>query len=119
MAEDPKARRYTVAYEGGTATATLGLLQYLFGVQEPAWSTDNASTTPSGKKRYKYGTKRRNAAAAGKEVFLDLGEAGVFSVRVTGDVVDFIDEVVSRASGKVLQAWTRRGTEYGPQVSLT
>lgn len=113
MAGDPLARRYAVAYEGGTAYATLGLLQYLFGTQNPVWR-DVSGETPSGRKRYKYGTRRRNLSAAGTEVFLDLGPDGVFMVRVTGDIIDFISEVVAAAGDKVKMAYTRRGTIYAP-----
>ena len=116
MARDPKARRYPVSYTGGTFTASLGLLECLFGPQVLKWNPGSTGTTPLGRKRYKYGGKQKAAGAAGKEIFLDLGEAGIYSGRVTGDVVDFLNYVVPKAGEKILAIWTKRGTEYGRTV---
>lgn len=116
MAKDPKARRMTVAYSKGTVTASLGLLGYLFGDSQPSWGEGSIGTTARGRRRYKYGSKQKSNAAAGKEVFLDLGEDGVYCVRVTGDVIDFVDRVASKAGTKVKRMYTRRGTIYAPTL---
>ena len=114
MASDPKARTMVVSYTGGTVAAAQGLLEYLFGAQEPSWGAGSIGTTQLGRKRYKYGSRQRSNAAAGDQVFLDCGEEGVYSVRVTGDIVDFIDKMLPNTGTKVKRAYTRRGSIYGP-----
>jgi hypothetical protein len=116
MAKDPKARVTTVSYEGGTVSAALGLLQWLFGAEDPKWGASSIGTTQLGRRRYKYGSRKRDSAAAGKQVFLDLGEDGIYSVRVTGDIVDFIDKMLPKTDNRVKQVWTRRGSKYGPTL---
>lgn len=119
MASDPKARRMTLSYQGGTVTGALGLLEYLFGETEPVWGGGSTATTPTGQRRYKYGTRQRSNAAAGKQIFIDCGIDGVYSVRVTGDVVDFVEKVVQAAGSKIKQIWTRRGSVYGPSLPIS
>lgn len=116
MAKDPKARTMVVSYEGGSVSGSLGLLSWLFGEQQPQWGAGSIGTTQLGRRRYKYGSRRRDAAASGKQVFLDCGEEGIFSVRVTGDVVDFIDKLLPKTGDKVKQIWTRRGSKSGPTL---
>jgi hypothetical protein len=115
MVKDPKARTMTLSYTGGTVSAAQGLLEYLFGEQAaPTWGGGSIGTTQLGRKRYKYGTRQKTNAAAGQSVFLDCGDDGVYSVRVTGNIVDFIDKVVAKTGETVKRAYTRRGTIYGP-----
>ena len=116
MATDPKARTMTVAYEGGTVSAALGLLQYLFGNLEPAWGAGSVGTTQTGRKRYKYGSRQKSNAAAGKQVFLDLTDGKTYSVRVTGNVVDFVDAILPKTGNTVARVYTRRGSEYAPTL---
>ena len=116
MAKDPKAKRYTISYEGGTVNGTLGLFQYLFGADGPKWGAGSIGETTAGRRRYKYGTRQKANAAAGKVVFLDLGEKGVFSVRVTGDVVDFVEKVVAKSPTKIKMIYTKRGQIYAPTL---
>lgn len=118
MARDPKARRITLSYSGGTVTAALGLIQYIFGTTNPTWGGGTTATTPSGRRRYKYGTRQKANAAAGKQVFVDLGEQGVYSVRVTGDVVDFVEKAVAASSNRIKMIWTKRGSVYGPTLPV-
>jgi hypothetical protein len=114
MVKDPKARTMVVSYTGGTVAAAQGLLEFLFGDLNPSWGGGSIGTTQLGRKRYKYGTRQKTNAAAGQSVFLDCGDEGIYSVRVTGNVVDFIDKVVSKTGDKVKRAFTRRGSVYGP-----
>jgi hypothetical protein len=111
---DPDARIGIVAFSTGTAQATIGLLKFLFGVENPSWSANSAATTERGRRRYRYGTRQKSNAAAGKQVILDLTDGGSYSVRVTGPIVDFISEVVSKSGDRVVRAYTRRGTVYAP-----
>jgi CO dehydrogenase/acetyl-CoA synthase delta subunit len=116
MATDPKARTMVVSYEGGSVAAAQGLLEFLFGAQQPEWGAGSIGTTQLGRKRYKYGSRQRSNAAGGEQVFLDCGEEGVFSVRVTGDVVDFIEKMLPGTGTRVKRAYTRRGSIYGPTL---
>jgi hypothetical protein len=49
MAGDPKARLVTVAYQGGTMTATLGLREYLLGDLQLSWQKPSDSTNKIGR----------------------------------------------------------------------
>lgn len=113
MARDPLARRYTISYPKGTMHASLGLLNYLFGPQALDWPPGGVEQGPSGRRRFKYGGRQKAAAAAGEEVFLDLGAVGVFSVRVSGAMVDFLQYILPATENKILAIWTKRGTEWG------
>jgi len=116
MGQDPKARTITVAYEGGTVSGALGLMQWLFGTSEPKSGAGSIGTTQLGRRRYKYGSRKRDAAASGKQVFLNCGEEGTYSVRVTGDVVDFIEKALPKVGNRVKTIYTKRGSEYGPTL---
>lgn len=116
MAKDPKGRTMVVSYEGGAVSGPQGLLSWLFGNQQPQWGAGSIGTTQLGRRRYKYGSRKRDSAASGKQVFLDCGDQGVYGVRVTGDVVDFIEKILPRTGNKVQQIYTRRGSKYGPTL---
>lgn len=116
MAADPKARLMTVTYPKGSMTATVGLVEYLLGVQNLRWSAASLPALPGGRRRRKYGTKQRATAIGGREIKLKVAAGGTWTVRVTGADIDFLDYILTRADGsKVLQAYTARGTLYGPQ----
>lgn len=114
MPADPKGRTMVVSYEGGTVSAAQGLLEWLFGLEQPQWGAGSVGETATGRKRYRYGSRQRSAAAAGEQVLLDCGEEGVYSVRVTGNIVDFIAAMLPRTDDRVKRAYTRRGSVYGP-----
>jgi hypothetical protein len=116
MAGDPKARLVTVAYQGGTMTATLGLLEYLLGDLQLSWQKPSDSTNHAGRRLRKYGARQRAAARGGRVMNLSLINGDSFQVRITGTDTDFIDFVLARiGEGLVLNAYTQRGTIYGPQ----
>ena len=112
---DPNAQLVTLSYTKGTVTGTLGLLSYLFGTKLGDW-VDNAipPASPGGRRRRRYGTRQRSNARAGKPIFLRLKDGGVFTVRVTGADLDFLPRLAA-AGDKVVNAWTPRGTIYGPK----
>lgn len=112
---DPKARYATVSYPGGTASAPVGTLEAMFGTLDFQWQASTDGLTPTGKRKRKYGTRQRTSARAGKPMSVRFQDGSVFTVRVTGADLDFIDYVLSQAGGRVIQAWTPRGTVYGPQ----
>jgi uncharacterized protein with GYD domain len=49
-------------------------------------------------------------------VFLNCGEEGTYSVRVTGDIVDFIEKALPKVGNRVKTIYTKRGSEYGPTL---
>jgi hypothetical protein len=116
MKNDPKARLVTLGFEGGTVRLSQGLYDALFGAAEPTWGGGTTATTQSGRRRYKYGTRQRTSAAAGKQIMLDLKNGETYSVRVTGVVVQFIDSIVSKSGDKIARIYTRRGQEYAPTL---
>jgi hypothetical protein len=120
MATNPKARKVTIGYKGGTMTATRGLLEYILGPVVFGWQ--NMSAPPSGptrRRRRKYGTKQRALASAGRDMYLKVDTGDVFTVRVTGADLDFIDEILVKTDpGKVQSVWTALGTIYGPQFPI-
>lgn len=112
---DPNAQLVTLSYPKGTVTGTLGLMTYLFGTKIGSW-VDNSvpPATPGGRRRRKYGSRQRSNARAGKPMFLRLKDGGVFSVRITGTDLDFLPHLEA-VGDKVVNAWTPRGTIYGPK----
>lgn len=117
MAIDPKARYATVSYAGGTASAPVGVLEAIFGDLNFVWQKISDGVGPAGVRRRKYGLRQRTNARAGKPVQVMLADGSVWTVRVTGADIDFVDEFLSQAGGNVLKAWTPRGTIYGPQYA--
>lgn len=117
MAVDPKARKVTLSYEGGTATAPLGLFQSIFGNFQPRWTpTVSGINGITGRKRFKYGRRQRALASGGRELFVVTDQGEEWTVRVTGEDNAFIDQILARAdNNKVLNVYTKRGTIYGPQ----
>lgn len=124
MAADLDARRVGLSYEGGTATAAFGLWKYLFGSGNAVWTCPtNFPVDIRGRRRFPKGTKQRKNTAGGRTVYLQLDEGGIYTVRYTGALVDFLKNVVCKAGSKIVDAWSERGTtlfpdEYAPTGTL-
>jgi hypothetical protein len=118
MAIDPKARTVTLSYAGGTVTGVLGLIEYIFGAQQLRWTAPSLPpSTPGGPTRRKYGSRQRSSAAGGKTMTLRLSNGETWQLRYTGTAIKFIDAVLTKSvPGRVVQAWTPRGTIYGQQI---
>ena len=114
MASNPKARIGTVHLSKGTASATIGLLEYLFGADFEWRDPRQGASTPGGRRRRAYGTRLRTGARGGRVMFLRLVDGDVFTIRYTGAAMDLVGELLIKAKGKIEQAWTERGTLYGP-----
>lgn len=116
MAIDPKARKVTVSYTGGTVTLTQGLFLYLFPGEKLEWKDP---TPPGGgglgRRKRIYGSRKRSAAMGGRILTLRLKDETDWQVRVAGADLDFISNFVMRAGDKVSTVYTRRGTVYAPQ----
>lgn len=115
MAIDPNATSITLSYEGGTATAPLGVLEALFGTLQFQWLAPIGEPGPSGRRRLKYGRRQRSRAKAGKPVSVRLNSGDVWTVRVTGADIDFLDKLLTQSGANVAAVWTPRGTIYAPQ----
>ena len=119
MAVDPKAVKTTVSFKGGTLTATLGLIEYVFGAQKTTWQPiADAPTVPGGRRRRKYGTRQRSQAEGGRVLYFKLDTGGLWTVRTTGADIDLIDELLVKAdTAKLKNVYTARGTKFGPQYA--
>lgn len=113
---DPKARKITVGYPGGTMSATIGLVEFLLGAQRLVWTLPVEGETADGKRKRKYGSKQRATARAGRPMTLVLDNGDSYTARVTGADMDFITFVLAKVrDNKVLNIYSPRGTIYGPQ----
>jgi hypothetical protein len=111
MAIDPNGIMQTISYPGGTVTAPLGLLKFIFGDVVPVWTRG-----PQGGGRRPYGSRQRSNAAAGEPIKLRLVGGKVYTVRVTGEHWRFIDQILANSSGTIVEAYSQRGSIYGPQA---
>jgi hypothetical protein len=120
MAIDANARLNTITYPGGTVTAQRGLLTYVFGDLSTAlrWEAPGSAVNPNtGRRRRLYGTKQRGSSRAGEGLQLKLDNGSVYTVRVTGTHLNFIQFMLGRMrTGKVMEVTSERGTIYGPQA---
>ena len=119
MAVNPNARLQTVSYPKGTATAPKALIAYLFGqnVGGLAWTPSRNPADPvTGRRRRKYGTRQRSSARAGEAMQMVLDNGETYTLRITGSHTAFIDFFLAEGLGsKVLNVYSERGIEYGPQ----
>jgi hypothetical protein len=90
-----------------------GLLEYIFGSLNLTWGP----TRPAGPRRRPYGSRQRTNAAAGQPMFLQLDTGQIYSVRITSTQSSFLDQITTRAAGKVLRVWSQRGTDYGRKTA--
>lgn len=134
MAVDPKVRRTTIPFNGGSITATRGLLEAVFGDQLVA---DNSVRTVSVERRAhsrtrviggatssvaaaeytltKYGKRSSGSAAGGEDVvFVVDGEP--WTMRLTGshEALDNFLKQGGFAGDKVVMWQSAKGTTYGP-----
>lgn len=134
MAVDPKARKISIGFPGGSLTATRGLLEALFGENLVNASQYGESTisvnghqrvrviggasTPVAAHNYvakKYPTGQRGGGAAGEPIqFLYGGDW--WTARLTGShqaLNDWLSDSPG-ASTAALQWRSEKGTPYGP-----
>lgn len=134
MAIDPKARKLTIPYPGGSVTATRGLLEAMFGealVNVAAGTPKTVSrrghsrvrviggdSTGVGGSNYqigKYPTARFNGGSGGHPVKVNLnGE--LWTIRVTGSLSKFADWAAGAnwVTGTGVAFISEKGTAYGP-----
>lgn len=134
MAVDPKARKLSIGFPGGSLTATRGLLEALFGVtlvNASQYGQSNISvqghsrtrviggaSTPVAAHNYvakKYPTGQRGGGAAGEPIQLLYG-GDWWTARLTGSH-QALNDWLSTSPGSGTQAlqWrSEKGTPYGP-----
>lgn len=135
MAVDNLAKKVTVNYDGGSITATRGLLESMFGADFSGLSTDGEQVTVSVQghtrrrviggpgtsiaattyTRTKYPVGSSSTAAGGEAILVDFG-GGKWTVRLSGSHQDFCAFLL--ANSGPLQGnlfWqSEKGTKYGP-----
>ena len=115
MATSPEGKKYAVAYPGGSVTAPLANLELLFGTLHPVWG-DSPGVLPSGRRR-RYRSRQASNASAGESMAVHFSSGEVWHYRVTGPHLDFISQVLHRASAATVEAiYSERGTEYLKEV---
>lgn len=116
---DLKARRVNLSYEGGTATTALGNWEYLFGGNIASWSCPTEFPVDSrGRRRLGKGSNQKKRAAGGRIAYAKVDNGQIITIRYSGAFVDFVKNVVCRAGSKIIDVWTQRGTEVGPDEFL-
>lgn len=134
MADDPKARQFTVNYVGGSLTMAVGTLESLFGedaeILNPVPETiqvgvkthprvrviGGPSTTVEGYnyEQIQWPTSQASNAAAGDVVLMAWeGSDGDWTGRVTGALSAF-GIFLAANSTKTVIFRSERGTKYGP-----
>ena len=134
MADDPKAKGFTVNYTGGSLTMAVGTLESLFGadaeILTPVPGTETVSVKSHSRTRvigqpssnvsgYSYEniqwpTSQANNAAAGEAcLFAWDGSDGNWTGRVTG-ALSALGVFLAANSTKTVVFRSERGTKYGP-----
>jgi hypothetical protein len=110
----PDNREITIAYPKGTVTAVRGLMRYLFPEVKTAWKKPTG-LTPRGRRKSYY-SRRRTNAAAGQVLRLHTDQGDVWSVRVTGTPLDFINAMLASTGGeKIVAVYSERGKNFLPE----
>lgn len=134
MADDPKAKQFTLNYAGGSITSTVGVFESLFGedseILNPVPETETVTVKehprvrvigqPSTQvKGYSYEniqwpTSQAGNAGAGKLILIDWeGSDGDWTAMVAGSFAG-LGVFLSANSPKIVKFRSERGTKYGP-----
>jgi hypothetical protein len=134
---DPKARTTTIPFNGGSITATRGLLEAIFGEELVADASENERTVErqshtrtrvigqgstmvagSSYSITSYG-KRAGGTAAGGEDIQVIVDGDPWTMRLTGSHQAFNNLLKQGgfAGGKVVMWYSAKGTAYGPYKS--
>jgi hypothetical protein len=112
MAE-PKAKRTTVRYLGGSVTASLGAIEKLLGTQVLGWNAP--LSTGAALKRRPYASTRVSRAAAGQAAEVSFSDGEVWTFRVTGPQKNFLRNFLNTSSpNNVTAIKFPRKTKYSP-----
>lgn len=107
---DPKEKKSTLAYSGGSVRATRGVLEYVFGLESQtafSWAIADGTT------RRGYITRNRTSRAAGRVHVIELVDGKRYQVMVTGATKRFVARLeFSPVKAEIVSVTTARGTEY-------
>lgn len=138
MAVDPKASIQSVSYEGGVATATLGLLEKLFGEQRLSWTQPSRGTFQrdgtqrqriiggasvpvlgSNPRRKSWVGKMASNNATGLVAIVYFKDGTNWQVRYSGPFTDLVKAVSNgTASADVVQIMSERGAKSNKGITL-
>jgi hypothetical protein len=111
MATEPEARKYSVGYPGGAVTASMAALELLFGTLNPVWPPSPGLTPAGNRKRYK--SRQASNSSPGEAIRLRFTDGAVWTYRITGAHLDFINTVLRRGGGGNIESMvSERGTDY-------
>jgi hypothetical protein len=134
MADDPKAKQFTLNYTGGSITSTAGVFESLFGegstIINPVPATETVTVKSHSRVRiigqpasqvsgYSYEniqwpTSQAGNAAAGKLILMSWeGSEGDWSAMVSGSFSG-LGVFLAANSPKTVEFRSERGTKYGP-----
>lgn len=114
MSVAPGARIGFVTYPGGSASAPQANLSLLFPEATLRWQLPTGTTASGKRKRAR--SRQRSNARAGENLQVVFTNGEIWTYRITGSHIDFIREVLQRDGGaSVLNIWSERGSEYGPE----
>lgn len=136
MADDPKAKQFTLNYTGGSITSTVGVFESLFGpdseILNPVPTTETVTVKAHTRVRvigqpasnvtgYSYEniqwpTSQAGNAAAGKLILIDWqGSEGEWVAMVSGSFAG-LGVFLAANSPKTVKFRSERGTKYGPYI---
>ena len=134
MADDPKAKQFTLNYAGGSITSTVGVFESLFGTDSEILNPVPETETVTVKKHFRtriigqpatevqgysyeniqWPTSQAGNAAAGKLILIDWeGSEGDWTAMVSGSFAG-LGVFLSANSPKTVKFRSERGTKYGP-----
>lgn len=134
MAADPKARKITIPYPGGSMSGTRGLLEALFGpdlVQVATTTPTNVNRSGHTRRRViggdstgvggasyqigQYPSSRHNGGAGGRPIRVNLG-GNWWTLRITGSIQRFVAFAsgANWATDEAVAIITEKGTALGP-----
>ena len=138
MAIDPKAKVMSVTYDGGRATATLGLLEELFGSQTLTWTAPTAGSfvrephqrervIGEGSKPVKGSTVQKKGYvgrlasnnASGNPATVYFSDGTSWEVRYAGPFAKLVKAITSGAAkDKIVQIVSERGAQAFKGIAL-
>lgn len=113
MATAPEGRLVTVRFPKGSLRAPKANIEKVVSIASAGWT--GGPTLEGGRRRRKYGYRRKSNAAAGQAITIDFADGERWTYRLTGTVENFISRLVAPGSNDAITAiTTQRGAEYGP-----
>lgn len=111
----PDNREVTLSYPGGSVSCVRGLMKYLFPKINFTWNKP-VGTTPRGRRKSYY-FRRRTLADPGQPLYIHMESGDVWTVRITGTPLDFINAMLASVdSTQIAAVYSERGTNFLPEA---